>query len=204
MYTVLLAGGIGSGKSSVARELEALGCHRIDLDQLSREVLAAWSPTTRAVADAFGQDLLDPGTGELDRPLLAARAFRSAEQTALLESIELPAIRALLGERVERLAASEAAPAICLIEVPLLDRIDDLRALADEVVVVVCPMGERRRRAVARGMTATDFDARAARQPSDEWLRAHADTVIDNAGTPEQLRAAARAWYAERGMAHGS
>ena len=198
MYTVLLAGGIGSGKSTVASELERLGCRRIDLDRLSREVLDAGTATTRAVADAFGQDLLDPRTGELDRALLASRAFASAEATALLESIELPAIRELLEARLTELAAAGDDTAPCLVEVPLLDRLADADGLADEIVVVSCPAVLRRERAIARGMTGEDFDARAAGQPSDEWLADHATTIIDNSGTSEELLSQVRRWYATR------
>lgn len=196
MRTVYLAGGIGSGKSTVARELEALGCRRIDLDQLSREVLEPGTPTTQALAEAFGADLLDPATGALDRALLAQRAFSSRERAALLEAIELPAIRALLAQRLDALAASADAPAACLVEVPLLDRMEDALRLADEVFVVSCPLGLRRERAIGRGMTGKDFDARVANQPTDAWLRAHATSIIDNEGTPDELRAAVRAWHA--------
>ena len=71
MYTVFLAGGTASGKSTVARELERLGAWRIDLDELSRAVLAPGEPCVAEVCAAFGDDLVDPGTGALDRALLA-------------------------------------------------------------------------------------------------------------------------------------
>jgi dephospho-CoA kinase len=58
VLTVFLAGGIGSGKSTVAAQLEELGACRIDLDQLSREVLAAGSPLNERIAEVFGADLL--------------------------------------------------------------------------------------------------------------------------------------------------
>ena len=198
MYTVFLAGGIGSGKSTVARELELLGAYRIDLDQLSREVLAPGSDVTRQVAQAFGADLIDQDSGELNRRLLAERAFASRESAELLEAIELPAIRNILKDRLEALATSDHAPTLCVVEVPLLDRVADPLGLANEVVVVSCPRELRRQRAIERGMTGEDFDARAANQPSDEWLRAHATTVMDNEGTAEQLRSLVHAWHEER------
>ena len=195
MYTVLLAGGIGSGKSTVARELERLGGRRIDLDQLSREVLAPHSDVVLQIADAFGDDLVVPTTGELNRRLLAERAFTTKADAARLEAIELPAIRALLAQRLEELATSENPPAFCVVEVPLLDRMGEGIALADEVLVVTCPLELRRERAIARGMDAEDFDARVANQPTDEWLRAHATSVIDNEGTSSELVACVRDWY---------
>ncbi len=200
MRTIYLAGGIGSGKSTVARELERLGCRRIDLDQLSRDVLLPGTQTTRDVAAAFGRDLLDPVTGELDRRLLAERAFATREEAARLEAIELPAIRALLERTLAELAASPDAPRTCLVEVPLLDRMGESLELADEVLVVSCPLGVRRERALGRGMSEADFEARRANQPSDSWLLAQATSVIDNAGTPEELRASVRQWALDHGV----
>ena len=62
MRTVFLTGGIASGKSTVARELERLGAWRIDLDELSRRVLEPGSPCLGEVTRAFGDDLVDPRT----------------------------------------------------------------------------------------------------------------------------------------------
>lgn len=201
MYIAYIAGGIASGKSSFARELERLGAWRLDLDHISREVLEPGTPTTWAVAQAFGDDLLDPETGELDRRALAARAFATPEGAALLEEIELPAIRARLAQVLTRECCAERDPACCVVEVPLLDRMGDALGLADEVVVVSCPAQERVRRAVLRGMDPEDAEARMANQPSDEWLRAHADTIIENRGSEEDLLRAAQAWWRERAAA---
>ena len=198
MYTVLLAGGIGSGKSTVARDLEALGCRRIDLDQLSREVLRRGSKVLQQIADAFGSDVVSPKTGELNRRLLAERAFATQADAERLEAIELPAIRALLAQRLEELASSQCPPEICVVEVPLLDRMGEGISLADEVLVVSCPLALRRKRAIERGMDGDDFDARVANQPSDEWLRAHATCVIENDGSYEDLVNRVRRWYDER------
>lgn len=198
MYTVFLAGGIGSGKSTAARELERLGACRIDLDQLSREVLQPGSPIIAPIQEAFGADLVDAQTGELKRGLLARRAFASKESIARLEAIEFPAIAALLEERLAAAEACVPQPPLCVVEVPLLDRMESMRELADEIIVIDVPLAVRRERAIGRGMTGEDFDARAANQPSDDWLREHATTVIANDGTAEQLRLRIGAWYEQR------
>jgi len=195
MYVVFLAGGIASGKSTAAQELESLGAWRVDLDQVSREVLESGTETTLAVAEAFGQDLLDPETGELNRSLLARRAFADPESIALLEAIELPAIAARLAEVLTHGACAEKEPVCCVVEVPLLDRVETMLDLADEVLLVSLPIAERRVRAIGRGMSPEDFDARAANQPSDAWLRDHADTVIENDGTLDDLIDSVRAWW---------
>ena len=132
LYTVFLAGGIASGKSSVARELERRGAWRIDLDQVSRAVLEPGSDCLPEIADAFGDDLLDPQTGELDRGLLAGRAFADAEACALLEKIEMPHIKRMLVRTLEGEGCCLTAPAVCVVEVPLLDRVEDMLDLAHE------------------------------------------------------------------------
>lgn len=195
MHVVFLAGGTASGKSTVARELERLGAWRIDLDEVSRAVLAPGEPCLDEVASAFGDDLLDPDTGSLDRALLARRAFADDESAELLESIELPHIRDRLVRALASERCGERSPALCVVEVPLLDRMEPMLDLADEVVVVCCPLSVRRERARARGMEPSDFDRRVARQPSDAYLRAHADVVLDNAGDETDLiREVRRRW----------
>ncbi len=200
MYTVFLAGGIASGKSTVARLLEARGAWRVDLDEVSRTVLRPGTACLDEVADAFGRDLLDPVTGELDRALLASRAFSSPERARELEDIELPHIRDVLVRTLAGECCVQRDPALCVVEVPLLDRVEGMVDLADEVLCVLCPLGLRRSRAEGRGMDPDDFDRRAANQPDDDYLRAHADHVIVNDGGPGRLEAAVDEWWAARGL----
>lgn len=195
MYTVFLAGGIASGKSTVARMLEGLGARRIDLDQVSREVMEPGSPLLQEIAAEFGEDLLDPETGAINRALLGKRAFDTAEDTARLEAIELPAIKARLIEMLNVTCCAATEPKVTVVEIPLLDRCEDMFDLADEILAVITPLETRRRFAVGRGMAAADFDARVAHQPTDEYLRAHATTVIENTGTAAELEAKVQAWW---------
>ena len=195
MRTVFLAGGIASGKSTVARLLHERGAWLCDLDQVAREVVAPGSEVLEQIADEFGDDVVDPETGELRRSVLAERAFDTPEDTARLEAIEMPAIRARLTEILMTSCCAATAPVLAVVEVPLLDRVEDLLPLADAVLVVVAPLALRRERALGRGMDGADFDRRVAAQPSDEWLRAHATHVIDNAGDADELERAVNAWW---------
>ncbi len=183
MYIVFLAGGIASGKSTVARELERLGAWRIDLDRISRDVLEPGGECTLAIADAFGRDLLDPNTGALRRGLLAKRAFASEDAARQLEKIELPYIRRGLEQVLSQDACASAEPPCAVVEIPLLDRMEDSLGMADEVVCVTCPVGGE------------DFDARAARQPTDDYLRSKSDVEIANDGDEKDLASKVRAWW---------
>jgi len=190
VYVVFLCGGIASGKSTVGRALAARGVRVLDLDAISREVTQDGDPTLKLIANEFGADVLD-SNGELVRPLLAQRAFANEEMVQRLEAIMHPAIRARLAEHLRSCEDGE----VCVVEVPLLDRVEDLARQADEVLCVVCPLELRRTRAIGRGMNPEDFDARVAQQPSDEYLIAHADHVIVNDSNRDALLQKLDAWW---------
>lgn len=192
MYVVFLAGGAASGKSTVARELERLGAVRIDLDALSREVLAPQSTCLKEVVRVFGGDFLLPD-GTLDRAALATRAFATEETARRLEAIELPCIKRLLAERLEELR--HAGTRVCVVEVPLLDRMEDQLGCADEVLCVMSPPDVRLAHALGRGMAQEDFLARKACQPSDDYLRDHATSIIENAGSLDSLLGQVQLWW---------
>lgn len=197
---VLLAGGIASGKSTVAKLLRERGAWLCDLDQVSRELLQPGSDLLEDIAAEFGRDLIDCETGELNRGQLAQRAFATPEDTARLEAIEMPAIKERLAQILTPSCCAATRPALTVVEVPLLDRVEDMLSLADEVVCVVAPYELCRERAIGRGMTGEDFDARAAKQPSDDFLRAHATRLIDNSGDAAQLEATVGGLARELGL----
>jgi dephospho-CoA kinase len=197
MKVVLVVGGIATGKSAVGHLLASLGAWRIDADDVSREVCAAGTPCLEELAQAFGQDILT-FDGTLDRALLAQRAFASEEDLAQLEAIEMPYIVASLMQKITFTCCAATLPAVCAVEVPLLDRAEELLPLADEVLYVHVPYELRRERAAARGVSAQAFEARAAHQPSEEYLRAHATYVLENAAGLEELGAAVKAFWQER------
>jgi dephospho-CoA kinase len=91
---IALTGGIGSGKSTVARRWVELGATEIDADVLAREVVAPGSTGLALVAKQFGSEVL-AADGTLDRAALAKIAFSSEENRKLLESILHPLIQQL-------------------------------------------------------------------------------------------------------------
>lgn len=199
VYVVFLAGGIASGKSTVARELQKKGARCIDLDQLSREVTEAGSSVNQQIALVFGEDVLD-GEGNLRRSVLAQRAFLSEEHTRALEEIVHPEIRKLLLAWIN----NQDEDAICVVEIPLLDRVEDLLPLADEVMCVTCPIDIRRTRAVGRGMMEEDFDARARHQPTEAYLASKATTLLSNDGNERELIQKIDRWWEARCASNAS
>lgn len=117
MRCAFLAGGIASGKSTVSRLLREKDAWIVDLDQVSRDVLQPGSPLLDELAAEFGDDIVDGQAGELNRALLAQRAFASAEATERLEQIELPAIRERLAQVLTHSCCATTVPALTVVEV---------------------------------------------------------------------------------------
>ena len=177
-----LTGGIGAGKSMVARRLAELGAVVVDADKLAREVVGKGTPGLAEVVDAFGPDILAPD-GSLDRAALAARVFGDDEARGRLESIIHPRVR----ERSAELIAAAPPDAVVVNDVPLLVEKGLHGAYALVIVVLADEDVRVRRLAENRGMTADEARARIATQATDEQRRAVADVVIVNNGTTEEL-----------------
>lgn len=195
-----LTGGIGSGKSTVAALLRELGAVVIDADAIVHELQAPGSPMLRAIAEAFGPEVID-ASGALDRKALAARVFSDPAARARLGAIVHPPTIAEMGRRLDEARARGAR--VVVLDIPLLlegRKAGTGSAIAfpfDAVVVAWVPEEVAVARAAARdGATPDEVRARLRAQlPLDE-KRAMADHVIDNSGTPEQTRRQVRALYA--------
>ena len=184
MKKVGLTGGIGSGKSTVARMLGGTGFAVVDADQIARDIMAPGSPVLDEVAAEFGADLIG-ADGALNRGELARRAFATTEDTMRLNSITHPAIRAESERRFA--AAEEAGEQAVIYDMPLLVDLG-LHKDMDLTVVVDVDKNERIRRLVAkRGIDESDARARMAQQIDDEARLAAADVVIDNNGPLDAL-----------------
>jgi dephospho-CoA kinase len=177
-----LTGGIGSGKSEVARLLAAHGAVVIDADQLAREVVEPGTPGLAQVVAAFGPDVLGPD-GRLDRKALAARVFSDGAALARLNAIVHP----LVAERGAELVAEAPVDAVVVHDVPLLVE-NGLEDAYDLVVVVDAPEEARLARLAARGLTEEDARARMAAQASSEERLAAADYLVVNDGDLVDLR----------------
>ncbi len=187
-----LTGGIGSGKSAVAKRLAALGAVIIDSDRLAREVVEPGTPGLARVVETFGPEVLG-ADGALDRAALARRVFNDAEARKALEQIIHPLVR----ERSAAIIAATEEGAVLINDVPLLVEAGMAPAF-DKVIVVLADEATRVDRLVRlRGMSEDDARARIAAQATDEQRRAVADVVIVNDGTPEDLDAAVDAAWSE-------
>jgi dephospho-CoA kinase len=185
MHVFGLTGGLASGKSSVAAHWRSRRLPVIDADALAREVVRPGSPALGELAAEFGADILR--NGELDRAGLAQLVFGHPQQLRRLEAITHPRIIALREQRLAELSAA-GEPLVCS-EIPLLYE-KGLEAELRPVVVVSVPEALQVERACSRdGSTEAGVQARLGAQlPLAEKAR-RAEYVIDNQGSPADLRA---------------
>jgi len=186
MLVVGLTGGIGAGKSTVARLLAAKGAVVIDVDALGHVVLQPGGKAHDAVLDAFGT---------VDRRELGAIVFAEAAALARLTAISHPAINA---ELVEVLAGVDAD--VVVLDMAILAESNLGQGVYEVVVTVEAPIELRVTRAVARGMTEVDVRRRLAAQASERERRQLAQHVLVNDGTEAHLAAqVAQCWAALTG-----
>ncbi|HEY4235595.1 MAG TPA: dephospho-CoA kinase [Lacipirellulaceae bacterium] len=198
MKTLGIVGGVASGKSLVSQYLSELGAGVLDADKASHEVLANDPHVHDALVNRWGRSILNDA-GQIDRKAVATRLFADANDPAgedrkFLEKLLHPRIRERLDEQRQAFAR-EGRPAVVL-DAPLL-----LEALwgpmCDVIVMVDAPREMRLAHASERGWTEAEFDRRESAQWPVEEKRRHATVVLENVGSPADLRDAARQIWSE-------
>ncbi|MBB1483578.1 dephospho-CoA kinase [Tessaracoccus sp. MC1865] len=177
MVRVGLTGGIASGKSFVADELQARGAVLIDSDLLAREVVQPGTPGLAAVVERFGEDILTP-EGMLDRPRLGRLVFADDAARADLNAIVHPLVRA----RSAELEQKAPVDAVVVHVIPLLVETGQ-QDLFDEVVVVDVPVNTQVLRLMHRNNLSRDEACQRIMAQASRVERCAAAThVIDNDG----------------------
>jgi dephospho-CoA kinase len=175
-----LTGGIGSGKSTVARMLADRGAAVLDADAMSRATTQSGGSAIAPIARAFGDGFIAPD-GSLDRQRMRDRVFAHPEARARLEEIIHPLVSQAMQQQS---AAALAAGSRCLVhDVPLLVESGRWRQTLDRVLVVDCSEDTQRRRVRDRNQwdDATITAVIASQSPRLKRLAA-ADIVLFNDG----------------------
>jgi dephospho-CoA kinase len=173
-----LTGGIGSGKSTVAQVLTALGAAHMDADAVARSVTASGGGAIALIRDAFGDSLIG-SDGALDRDQMRALAFADATAKRRLEAI----IHPLVGLETARQAqqALDSGHHLLVFDIPLLVESGRWRQQLDRVLVVDCEPSTQIARVAARsGLTREAIQAIIAAQAPRAQRLAAADCVIYN------------------------
>ncbi|MFC7367843.1 MULTISPECIES: dephospho-CoA kinase [Vreelandella] len=173
-----LTGGIGSGKSTVARTFEELGIGWVDADDVAREVVALGEPALTEIAEHFGSEVLNTD-GTLNRSALRTIVFEAPEQRRWLESVTHPRVRERLLSHLENL--QQQSPYVLLVSPLLFESGQDM--LVSRTLVVDVPETIQLTRTLARdGVSETQVRAILAAQLSRQERLARGDDIIDNSG----------------------
>ncbi|HUT55183.1 MAG TPA: dephospho-CoA kinase [bacterium] len=185
MKIVGLTGGIGSGKSTVARMFVDRGARLIDADQLARDVVLPQKPAWNDIVREFGEAVLLPDRA-INREALAAIVFADQDKRKRLNDITHPRI----GQEMLRLAKqfTEQGAPLAVIDAALLLESPATKWIKP-VIVVVADEAVKLERVCARDRCDQDevLQRIRAQWPDSERVK-YADYVIDNSGTLEDLK----------------
>lgn len=182
-YCIGLTGGIGSGKSTVAKLFEAQGADIIDTDAISRQLTQAGGAAIPAIASAFGIDYIDDN-GALDRSKMRELIFSAPDAKHKLENILHPQILQACRTRIR---TGSFAPYVILMA-PLLLESPSFLELVQRVLVVGCSRQNQITRVKQRnGLDESQICAIIAQQMSSEQRLSRADDLISNDGALEDL-----------------
>jgi dephospho-CoA kinase len=170
---ILLGGGIGAGKSVAGRRFARLGATVVEADRIGHALLEPGGSAFEAVAERWPEVVIG---GFIERGRLAAIVFSDKDSLSELEEITHPEI-------IRQIHDTAAIAANLVVEVPVMIDLDEEWVS----VFVTAPRETRRARALARGGTPSDVDARIDRQPRQAAWMDWADEVIENDGTIEDL-----------------
>ncbi len=182
-----LTGGIGSGKSAVAKMFARRGAVIMDADAIVRELLQAGTESARRVAETFGPGIL-AADGSVDRKALSAVVFQDAEKRKALEGILHPMVIERRREMLAALRKRYGTGTLVVTEAALIFEAGTDREF-DHVILVTAPVEVRKRRLLAAGWSPEDIDRRMAAQWPDSMKAPLAHWVVDNGGTPEETHA---------------
>lgn len=187
MLVIGLTGGIGSGKSEVAKLFSGFGASIIDTDKIAHQLTQKDSPTLRKIIDLFGPEYLTDDK-QLDRPRLARSIFKDPEKKSSLEKLLHPEIQQSVEQNISTLSD---APYVILV-VPLLIE-TSFKDFVDKIIVVDTNEENQINRTMIRdGRDRAEIEMIIKQQCSREERLQHADDIINNSGDIIELKTAVK------------
>ena len=181
-FIVGLTGGIGSGKSTIARAFKRLGARVIDADQASRAVVEPGSDALSAIINHFSDDqlLID---GQLNRAVLRDIIFDNPEQKVWLEELLHP----LIGEWITMQVQQPSSSPYIILESPLLFETDQYKSVNTSLLVDLSPDLQKHRASKRDGVSTEQIQAIIDTQMSRERKISIANYIFDNSLTLESI-----------------
>ena len=180
-----LTGGIGSGKTAVSKLLAKLGAGIVDTDFIAHQITAPQGEAIPLIQRQFGSEFIG-ADGALDRSKMRALVFENPEARKMLEAITHPLIRQKT--ILQALQSAKDGATYLVFVVPLLIESGTWKGIIDHLVVMDCPEETQIERVVQRSnLTRQEVERILAAQASRQERLSHADTVIKNQGSLEDL-----------------
>ena len=180
MLRVGLTGGISTGKSAAGLMFVELGCHLIDSDRISHQLLEPGQAVHEAVVKEFGERIL-AADGTIDRRILGDIVFKDPQARAKLNRLVHPAVIQRQQEWLREMEAADPG-GVAIVDAALMIEVGTYKNY-DKVIVVTCSPGIQKQRLLARsGLSEEQIDARIRSQMPMEDKVKFADFVIDNSG----------------------
>jgi dephospho-CoA kinase len=192
--TVALTGGIGSGKSLVAKLFESWGATTVDADRLARDVVVPGSIGLKRITDEFPNAPLLLADGSLNRSKLGEMIFNDVECRHRIEAILHPLIRAAWLERLKALKLTSSK--LIVYVVPLYFESRQRMEEIESVILITAPDELKIARVMGRdGLSREAAELRIRAQASDAEKIPLSDYIIKNESTVEEVTESAKAVF---------
>jgi dephospho-CoA kinase len=180
MLRVGLTGSIATGKSTVGMMFIELGCHLIDADRITHQLLEPGQAVHAAVLKAFGEHILTQD-GTIDRKILGEIVFKDPQARSKLNGLVHPAVIQRQREWLNEMEVKDPS-GISIVDAALMIEVGTYKNY-DKVIVVTCrPEVQKKRLRARSGLSEEEAEARIRSQMPLEEKARHADFVIDNSG----------------------
>ena len=181
--TIGITGGIGSGKSTIAKQLRAMGYAVYDTDSEAKRFIVEDTQVRQQIEQLFGNEVYKDGVYQT--ALVAQRVFADKSLLAQLNAIVHPAVKADIERRVSGIASRESRVGnqknLFFIECAILYQAG-FDSLCDKVVAVTAPEEIRLERVMKRdSSTIKKVRARMRAQETKNDIP-RADILINNDG----------------------
>lgn len=183
-----IGGQSGAGKTTIVNELRRFGSKIIDADTIGQSMLRKNSPEYKKLVKTFGTSILN-SDGQIDRRLLADKAFASQAALRKLNAVMHPAILQRICAELER-----SRKGLVIVDAALLFTVG-LDKEMDVAILVTAPERLKVKRLVESGLSREEAVRRLKLQEPDTKVWRRADFVLENKGSLAELKRKSRALW---------